>query len=325
MSTRHHPRFTPRRRALAAAGVLALAGGLALAAPGAAGAAPIPIGNGGYISSWTLRTDDQRAPVTGTAGTQPADPGQPTTAGTTPAAGPAAGKKLTFADDFDNLSVGTPGSTWSHTSSSYAYGDHNPDDSKLDWTTPDAMAVNGGVLTMTATPRGDGYWNTGLLTTEASQGTGGNGVRLQPGDFYVSRTRMPDTGSNSGAWPAMWAWSSDYPNGAEVDPYEYHNDNPNLLEIGTSQCQCGDYYTNADLVAPGKWVWVGMLLGDTNNQVFVGSTLDSMTKVWEDGTGLQGGRPHPMVNLSVSDGTYHEKPSGSTPITFQVDAIRIYH
>lgn len=241
-----------------------------------------------------------------------------------PSGGPAAGKSLRFSDPFNSLSVGSPGNTWSYKTPAYQYGDHNPNDHKLDWTTPSAMSVANGVLTISATPRPDGYWNTGLLTTDPSQGVGGNGVRLQPGDFYVARVRMPDSPS-VGSWPAEWAWDNSFTRGGEIDPFEYHTDNPNLLEIGTSQCQCGSYYTNANLVAPGKWVWIGMAVSDTNNVAYVGDTLADMTQVWQDNTGLQGARPYPMINESISNGDFHPRPSGSGPLVFQVDEVDVYH
>jgi hypothetical protein len=241
----------------------------------------------------------------------------------TSAGGPTAGKSLAFVDNFDSLSVGQPGSTWAFTSNSYRYRDHNPDDHKLDWNTPAAMTAAGGELTITATPRGDGYWNTGLLTTEPrnDMSQGGNGFRLRPGDFYVIRAAMP-TG-NTGAWPALWTWLPDAPRGAEVDPFEWHSDNPHLLELGNAMGGLNLDHED-ERIAPGRYLWIGILLGDASNDFFVGDALDSLTKVWSDGHGLAGQRPHLIANLSISDGTLHTAPSGNAPIVYKIDTVRVY-
>jgi hypothetical protein len=245
-------------------------------------------------------------------------------AGVEPADGPAAGKSVAFVDDFDQLRVGKDGDPWAFTSNSYAFGDHNPADHKLDWNTPSAMSVTDGALTITATPRDSTYWNTGFLTTEprSDMSHGGSGFRLQPGDFYVIRAKMP-TG-NSGAWPALWTWQPGFTRGGEMDPFEYHNDNPGLLELGNALGGKSLYWTDNDLVQPGKFVWIGILAGEQSNGFYVGSSLETMTKVWDDGFGLHGARPYLIANLSVSDGTWHPRPQGTAPISYTIDTVRVY-
>jgi hypothetical protein len=234
-----------------------------------------------------------------------------------PATGPAAGKSTAFADEFDTLAVG-PGETWGSTTSAYAQGNRNPKDHKLDSTTPSAMQVSGGVLTMTATPRSDRYWDTGLLTTEPSA-TGGNGFRVQAGDFLVTRVRLP--GGNTGGWPALWTWLD---GNGELDAFEWHSDNPNLLELSNRIRPAATYHTDKSLVAPCSWVWIGVQLGADDDTWFVGADLTSMQPVFDDHNGIGGTRPYIITNLSVADGTSHEAPSGSTPITYAVDSLRVY-
>lgn len=247
-----------------------------------------------------------------------------------PSGHPAKDKSLAFVDDFDSLSVGQLGSKWAFTSNSYRYGHYNPDDNKRDWNTPEAMKVVNGQLVITATPNnrahpaGGTYWNTGFLTTEPRNDAskGGSGFRLQAGDFYVICAAMP-TG-NLGAWPALWTWLPDAFAGAEVDPFEYHNDNPHLLEFGNAMGDKGYYWENKELVQPGKFVWIGILAGDGNNDFYVGDRLETMRKVWSDGYGLKGNRPHLIANLSVSAGRWHPSPQGNAPIEYKIDTVRVY-
>jgi len=280
--------------------------------------------------SSTPATSSSRAtpstPETPTAPRVPASPGTaaaPTSSGTpaaperAPTSGPAAGLSLAFADEFDDLSVGAPGATWGHTTSAYAFGDHNPGDNKLDWVSPSAMSVSNGVLTMTATPRDGTYWNTGLLTTEPGT-TGGDGFTVRAGDFLVNRVAMP-TG-NSGAWPALWTWLN---GNGEIDAFEWHSDNSNLLELSNHINRAGRNITSS-LVAPGRFVWIGVALGATSNTWYIGDTLDSMTAVFVDGTGIGSTQPHIIANLSISSGTFHPRPSGSNAIVYQIDSIRVY-
>jgi hypothetical protein len=237
--------------------------------------------------------------------------------GATVSRGPAAAKSVAFADEFDTLAVG-PGQTWGYTTTAYAQGNRNPKDHKLDYTTPDALKVADGVLTITATPRHDHYWNTGLLTTEPS-GTGGNGFRVRAGDFLVTHVRMPD--GNTGGWPALWTWLG---GDGEIDAFEWHSDNPHLLELSNRIRTAGTYYTNDQLVAPCRWVWIGIQLGSDDDVWYVGSDLRSMKAVFQDHNGIGDTTPYVIANLSVSDGTFHAAPSGSAAITYAMDSIRVY-
>jgi hypothetical protein len=74
-------------------------------------------------------------------------------------------------------------------------GPVNPDDDKLDYLVTDPDRCRTG--TFRATRRPDGRWNTGLLTTEDSDG----GFRLCAGDVLETRVRLP---TQVGAWSAIW-------------------------------------------------------------------------------------------------------------------------
>lgn len=262
------------------------------------------------------------APATTTSSPTSTSSSSPTSSPTTttasaPTAGPAAGKSLAFDDEFNSNSVGA-GLTWGQSTSSYP-GLTNPNDSKLDYlNNAQAVSISGGIATITATPRSDGYWNTGLLTTEPGS-TGGNGFQVRAGDFLVNRVMMP-TG-NTGAWPALWTWLN---GNGEIDAFEWHTDNPNLLELSNHITSGSDYYTNANLIAPGKWVWIGVKLGTSNDTWYVGDTLDDMQAVYSDGSGIGSETPYIIADLSVSSGTYHPAPSGTTPIVYKIDTVRDY-
>lgn len=47
--------------------------------------------------------------------------------------------------------------------------------------------------------------------------------------------------------------------------------------------------------------------------------------MFSDGKGVGAGwTAYPILNLSLSAGNYHPAPSGTTPITFAADYVRVY-
>ncbi|MGN9759187.1 glycoside hydrolase family 16 protein [Streptomyces sp. SD31] len=201
-------------------------------------------------------------------------------------------------------------------SSAYRYRDHNPDDNKLDWLTPGCVTVSGGVATFTATPSGHTLengrqaWHTGLLTTEYSD----EGFRVRTGDYVEARVKLP---SGTGAWPALWTWKD---GGNEVDSFEYHPDNPHLLELSNHVHRGSTYYTDADAIAPDRWVTIGTRYGACSVEWYVNGAC-----VFSDGTGVGADwSAYLILNLSVCAGRYHPAPCGSAPITFCVDHLRVH-
>lgn len=231
----------------------------------------------------------------------------------TPAA--ALGRSLIWAEEFTAPIAW--GARWTgDRSSAYRYCDHNPDDNKLDWLTPSAVTVSGGVATFTAAParrtleNGRQAWHTGLLTTEYSA----EEFRVRAGDYMETRVRLP---CGTGAWPALWTWK-DGEN--EVDCFEYHSDNPHLLELSNHVNHASTYHTDVDAIGPDRWVTIGTALGATCVEWYVNGH-----RVFSDGTGVgPGWSAYPVLNLSLCAGQYHAAPCDPAPITFDVDYLRVY-
>lgn len=255
--------------------------------------------------------------VSGTA-SAPAPAPTPTPAPAPPTTGtasPVPGKSLTWSDEF-NSSIAW-GSTWvGDKSTAYRYGNHNPDDNKLDWLTTSGVSVADGVATFTAKPsshtleNGKQAWDTGLLTTEGSS----QGFQVKTGDYAETRVKLP---TGSGAWPALWTWKN---GNGEIDSFEYHPDNPNLLELTNHVKSGSKYYTDANAVAKDQWVTIGTYYGATSVDWYVNGT-----KVFSDGTGVGADwSAYLILNLSVGAGQYHPAPSGTAPLSFAADYVRVY-
>ncbi|MFJ2862202.1 hypothetical protein [Kitasatospora sp. NPDC087314] len=229
---------------------------------------------------------------------------------------PVAGKSLTWSDEFNGPI--SWGSRWvGDKTSSYKYGNHNPDDNKLDWLNKNNVSVANGVATFTAAPSGSTLengkqaWNTGFLTTEGSS----EGFQVKTGDYAETRVKLP---SGSGAWPALWTWKN---GNGEVDSFEYHPDNPNLLEL-TNHVNPGNpkYYADASAIAKDQWVTIGTYYGATSVDWYVNGV-----KVFSDGKGVGANwSAYLILNLSVGAGQYHPAPQGTAPITFAADYVRVY-
>lgn len=59
-----------------------------------------------------------------------------------------------------------------------------------------------------------------------------------------ARVRLPTA---LGAWPAIWTWRD---GGQEIDVFEYHPDNPDLLELSNHVRSAHHYYRD-EAVRPG--------------------------------------------------------------------------
>jgi hypothetical protein len=228
---------------------------------------------------------------------------------------PISGQSVAWSDDFSNGIAW--GSKWvGDKSTSYRYGNHNPDDNKLDWLDQSNVTAANGVATFTAQPsshtleNGKQAWNTGLLTTEGSSG----GFQVKTGDYAETRVKLP---SGNGAWPALWTWKD---GNGEIDSFEYHPDNPNLLELTNHVTSGSNYYTDSGAVAPGQWVTIGTHYGASSVDWYVNGK-----KVYSDGHGVGSNfSAYLILNLSISAGQYHPAPTGSTPITMQADYVKVY-
>ncbi|MFD8784167.1 hypothetical protein [Kitasatospora sp. NPDC059599] len=262
------------------------------------------------------------ATPTPSATATPTAPAPSTSAPSSPApsspapSSPVAGKSLTWSDEF-NGSISW-GQRWvGDKSTAYKYGNHNPDDNKLDWLNKNNVSVANGVATFTATPGGPALengkqsWNTGFLTTEGSS----EGFQVKTGDYAETRVKLP---AGTGAWPALWTWKN---GNGEVDSFEYHPDNPNLLEL-TNHVNPGNgtYYTDASAIAKDQWVTIGTYYGANSVDWYVNGV-----KVFSDGKGVGANwSAYLILNLSLSAGQYHPAPQGTAPITMAADYVRVY-
>lgn len=201
------------------------------------------------------------------------------------------------------------------TSSYPGTGPTNPGDNKLDHISP-ASAPTGGVFT--ADRRADGRWDTDLVTTEYVPG---GGFELKPGDSVVSRVTLH---ADQGTWPALWTWGRDLATGVqpghgEVDLFEYHGDNPRLLELSNHTRGTSTYLDN--LVTPGVPFDLRVDIELTTVDFYVNGTL-----VWSDQRGVPANwTAWPIVNISVVAGQYHPAPAaGQTHMEYRVDGYRVY-
>ncbi|MFB7950262.1 hypothetical protein ACFC6L_35760 [Kitasatospora phosalacinea] len=233
----------------------------------------------------------------------------------TPPIPPIPAGKLVFDENFTNPPL--LGTTWEDDrTSAYKYGNHNPDDDKLDWLQPRALSTANGANTFTATPganrleNGKQSWDTGLLTTEYTQ----QGFQVRPGDYAEVRLQLP---SGYGAWPALWTWKD---GGNEIDSFEYHPDNPNLLELSNRINSAGTYYTDADEIYPGAWVSIGVHYGAYNNDWYINHKL-----VFSDHTGTgPNWSAYLILNLSICAGYWHPSPTSDNAITAAADYLRVW-
>ena len=227
---------------------------------------------------------------------------------------PIPGAKLIWSDEFDGpLSA----DRWNRSkSSSFRYGTYNPDDDKLDKLDPTKVTVADGVATFTATPSAFKLsgnrqaWDTGMLTTEDSP----EHFMVKTGDYAETRVRMP---AEMGAWPALWTWRD---GGNEVDSFEYHPDNPNLLELTNHVKPAQSYWDSKGAVKPGDWVVIGTHYGADS----VGWYINGVD-VFEDHVGVgPNWSAYLILNLSICSGTYHPDPGTAKSVSFAADYLRVY-
>lgn len=176
-------------------------------------------------------------------------------------------------------------------------GPTNRSDHKLDYLVRGYCP--GGVFTATRRHSG-GLWSCNLLTTEGSP----DGFQVRTGDVLSARVTLP---VGLGAWPAIWTWRD---GGNEVDVFEYHPDNPDLLEISNHVRGGYRYWHGGGAgIGPGATFGLRVVLGANSVDWYVEDEL-----VYADLHGVgPGWRAYLIVNLSVADGTYHARPPVSGP------------
>ncbi|MGW0364305.1 beta-glucanase [Streptomyces sp. NPDC002990] len=209
-----------------------------------------------------------------------------------------------FTADFASLTQWVAGRSWAYPDG----GPVNPRDNKLDHLVSDPDYSRSGVFR--ATRRPDGNWDAGLLTTEGSE----EGFMVRTGDVLEARVRLP---VEIGAWPAIWTWRD---GGQEIDVFEYHPDNPDLLELSNHVRQ-GHRYHRDPSVRPGAWVDLKVEFGKNSVVWWVNGA-----RVYSDGRGVgRAWHAYLIVNLSVCAGRYHPAPEpGVDEMSYEVSRLQVY-
>ncbi|NEE22993.1 family 16 glycosylhydrolase [Streptomyces sp. SID7499] len=208
-----------------------------------------------------------------------------------PALGVPLSAPVVFTADFTSTTQWVAGRSWAYPGG----GPVNPRDDKLDYLVSDAAYSRTGVLR--ARRRPDGRWNTGLLTTEGSE----EGFTVRPGDVLEARVRLP---KEIGAWPAIWTWRD---GDQEIDVFEYHPDNPDLLEF-TNHVRGTNRYHHDEAVRPGAQVNLRTVFGSRSVEWWLNGR-----RVFADGRGVgRNWHAYLIVNLSVCAGRYHPPPQPET-------------
>ncbi|MFJ7272401.1 beta-glucanase [Streptomyces sp. NPDC099050] len=209
-----------------------------------------------------------------------------------------------FTADFASPAQWIAGRSWAYPDG----GPVNPGDNKLDHLTEDPAYSRAG--TFRATRRPDGNWDSGLLTTEGSD----EGFEVRTGDVLEARVKLP---VGLGAWPAIWTWRD---GGQEIDVFEYHPDNPDLLELSNHVREAHRYHRDP-AVRPGGWIDLKVEFGRSSVIWWVNGD-----RVFSDGRGVgRSWSAYLIVNLSVCAGRYHPAPEpGVTELSYEVTGLRVY-
>ncbi|GEB57231.1 beta-glucanase [Streptomyces gardneri] len=209
-----------------------------------------------------------------------------------------------FTADFSSPGQWIAGRSWAYPDG----GPVNPGDNKLDHLVEDPAYSRSGLFR--ATRRRDGLWDAGLLTTEGSP----EGFQVRAGDSLEARVRLPE---EIGAWPAIWTWRD---GGQEIDIFEYHPDNPDLLEL-SNRVRGTHRYHRSPSVRPGGWVKLRTEFGARS----VVWWLDDV-RVFADGRGVgHGWHAYLIVNLSVCAGRYHPGPEADADeMSYEVRDLRVF-
>jgi hypothetical protein len=228
---------------------------------------------------------------------------EPLPAGSLPAPGLVPSLPVVFTADFTSTTQWVAGRSWAYPGG----GPVNPRDDKLDHLVADPAYSRSGVFR--AERRQDGRWNTGLLTTEGSQ----EGFTVRAGDVLEARVRLPE---EIGAWPAIWTWRD---GDQEIDVFEYHPDNPGLLEF-TNHVRGTNRYHHDQEIRPGAWVELRTVFGTRSVDWWLNGR-----PVFADGRGVgRAWHAYLIVNLSVCAGRYHPAPQpATTEMSYEVGHLLV--
>ncbi|MFS8198457.1 beta-glucanase [Streptomyces sp. CWNU-52B] len=208
---------------------------------------------------------------------------------------------IVFTADFGSHDQWVAGRSWAYPEG----GPVNPSDDKLDHLVSDPAYSRTG--TFRATRRPDGRWNAGLLTTEGSE----DGFLVRAGDVLETRVRLP---TELGAWPAIWTWRD---GDQEIDVFEYHPDNPDLLEL-SNHVRGGHLYHRDEGIRPGGHVDLRVEFGARSVVWWVNGE-----RTFADRRGVRKDWcAYLIVNLSVCAGRYHPSPErGVEEMSYEVEHL----
>jgi hypothetical protein len=212
--------------------------------------------------------------------------------------------EVVFEADFASSRQWVAGRSWAYPNG----GPTNPRDDKLDHLTADPAYCRTG--TFRATRRRDGLWDAGLLTTEESD----DAFMVRTGDRLETRVRLP---ADLGAWPAIWTWRD---GGNEVDVFEYHADNPDLLEL-SNRLRGSHSYVHDDAVRPGGVIDLSVTFGRDSVDWWLNGR-----QVFADDHGVgPDWHAYLIVNLSVCAGRYHPRPDpGVDELSYAVESLVVH-
>lgn len=219
-------------------------------------------------------------------------------------------KTVVFSAPFSDRSQWTVGRTSAFPGSSSPQT--NPGDHKADRISP-ALSAPDPDGTFRAVRDGQ-YWNADLVTTEYSAGN----FQAKVGDSLTARVTL---NAQTGAWPAIWTWSTGtlqgLPGHGEVDLFEYHGENPRTLELSNHVQQSSFYWSAApstfdlrvDFDQAGVKYWVnGSLV----------KSLAGLPANWQSNL---------IVNMSVAsaDNPWHPAPPGGVgDVSFKVQNLKVW-
>jgi lysophospholipase L1-like esterase/beta-glucanase (GH16 family) len=241
------------------------------------------------------------------------------------------GFQLMFSDEFNGKSVDKR--KWFHR---FIY-----DNAKLDFLNKEtgrrvdsALSITDNALTITATPRDDGKWATGLCRSKWTFKYG----------FIEGAVKFPD---NRGAWPSFWLNSGiQYPDGTfsrltwppEIDIFELVNngrEGPYAITsfvhgkeaIGETTYSILDKHGNYKpgySFADGKWHIISCHWTPTDTTTFVdGVKIVSRKYRWVYDDGGEAVPAHILLDLAVG-GEWPGEPMAKDPMTLQFDYVRVY-
>ncbi|MCP2308847.1 hypothetical protein [Kitasatospora paracochleata] len=77
-------------------------------------------------------------------------------------------------------------------------------------------------------------------------------------------------------------------------------------------------------VGADRWIYIGARFGADNTTWYAGPDLDRLTAAYSDHTGVGPDfAAYPILNLSISDGSFHRPPASGDPVTMECDLIMI--